>query len=610
MRKIILFIFLLVGVVSWQTFAQFTESFEGATFPPPGWTVINDGDPNTWVQSTNAHTGLKAVEILRDLHTAHDDWLVTPAINVTAGVSDRISFWAKNRSHSYEDRFYVLLSTTGTAKTDFTITLDSEVGPGNIYERYEYDLSAYAGQTVYVAIWAISSNQWLLYVDDFENNAFSSCSDPKNLRTSNITDNQAVLSWTPGGTETNWNIEYGTSGFTHGQGIVVSTSSNPYTLTGLTVSTMYDFYVQADCGNNETSYWEGPYTFTTNCGAYTPYYSQDFTHFLPPCWDVNQGPITGPTGTPGHSVWVSDGFANVGSSGSAQVKLYSTYFDEWLISLEFDLSAGGYELNFDVAVTSSFGTNASEMGSDDIVALLVTTDGGATWNTLQTWQRGNSPSNTGDHVVVDLSSYNQNSVQFAFWASDGSVNDLEDYHFYMDNFIITCLRPTALSASNITDTQADLFWTSNGNETAWNIEYGPAGFSQGQGTVVNVTTNPYTLTGLNANTGYDFYVQANCSGGGASAWVGPYTFTSAVTISDNQISGFNYYPNPVNYILNLSANDNINHVVVNNIVGQEVIKTMPKSRHAQINMSHLSSGIYFVKVEVGGELTAFKIVKK
>ena len=63
-----------------------------------------------------------------------------------------------------------------------------------------------------------------------------------------------------------------------------------------------------------------------------------------------------------------------------------------------------------------------------------------------------------------------------------------------------------LTATNITNSSADLSWTVVGNENAWNLEYGPAGFSFGSGILLNLNTNnPYTLSGLNAATAYDIF---------------------------------------------------------------------------------------------------------
>ena len=45
-------------------------------------------------------------------------------------------------------------------------------------------------------------------------------------------------------------------------------TTNSYSITGLNVNTAYDFYVQADCGNGQTSNWIGPYSFIPNNGTY------------------------------------------------------------------------------------------------------------------------------------------------------------------------------------------------------------------------------------------------------------------------------------------------------------------------------------------------------
>ena len=99
----------------------------------------------------------------------------------------------------------------------------------------------------------------------------TSCSSPSNLSTSNITDTTMDLSWTAGGSETIWNIEYGPSGFSQGMGTTLSgITSNPLTITGLSELTTYDFYVQADC-SGAISAWYGPVTNTTT-------QIQDFTN--------------------------------------------------------------------------------------------------------------------------------------------------------------------------------------------------------------------------------------------------------------------------------------------------------------------------------------------
>lgn len=91
----------------------------------------------------------------------------------------------------------------------------------------------------------------------------------------------------------------------------------------------------------------------------------------------------------------------------------------------------------------------------------------------------------------------------------------------------SCLPPTALAASNITSATADLSWTANNTGNSFDIEYGPQGFTQGNGTIISGVTNPYTLQVLTPVTTYSYYVKQNCSSTSSSLWAGPYNFTTA-----------------------------------------------------------------------------------
>lgn len=102
---------------------------------------------------------------------------------------------------------------------------------------------------------------------------------------------------------------------------------------------------------------------------------------------------------------------------------------------------------------------------------------------------------------------------------------------YIPNIILggitaTCAVPSRGIATNEAPTNVDLFWDAGGNESVWNIEYGVAGFSQGNGREVRRISNPHSLSGLSPNTSYDYYIQADCGGQDESLWAGPFHFTT------------------------------------------------------------------------------------
>lgn len=204
------------------------------------------------------------------------------------------------------------------------------------------------------------------------------------------------------------------------------------------------------------SNWVGPVTFTTACEVITAPYLQDFSSFVPSCWEeAGDGDATSGPLSLGGSDWNHTSYLNLGGANDAiKINLYSDTDQEWMLSPVFDLSSGGpFELLIEAGVTDYNATGAATMGSDDEVQVLVTTDGGTTWTDIYTWNAGNTPSVTGDNYVIDLSSYNGSSVQFAIWATDGVVDDAEDFDFHVSTFQIRtpCTPVTGTDVQHICD---------------------------------------------------------------------------------------------------------------------------------------------------------------
>ncbi|MGJ8550636.1 proprotein convertase P-domain-containing protein [Winogradskyella wichelsiae] len=102
-------------------------------------------------------------------------------------------------------------------------------------------------------------NSWSITFD-----AAPSCLAPSVLGSMPMTSTTAELSWTAGQTETSWNIEVVdiTAGETATGTATASGVTNPYTLSGLTEGSDYEFYVQSDCAANGTSIWAGPFAWS------------------------------------------------------------------------------------------------------------------------------------------------------------------------------------------------------------------------------------------------------------------------------------------------------------------------------------------------------------
>lgn len=111
------------------------------------------------------------------------------------------------------------------------------------------------------------------------------------------------------------------------------------------------------------------------------------------------------------------------------------------------------------------------------------------------------------------------------YSKDGSVNPTGD-GFFVDSIVVdlgaiqSCPRPQNLAANYVGGNGAVLGWTSTAS--AWQICV-----NNDSTNLINVTTNPYTLTGLTPLTTYTVKVRTDC-GTETSRWSEPITFTTDV----------------------------------------------------------------------------------
>ena len=170
MKKLLLSVLLATSAIF--NAQAFSEGFDTTA---PGWTVLNGGDTTTWHflsgYSFTPRTGAGMAGIqFQDANTtlgAHDDYLISPAFTVTANVSDRLRFYARNRSASYPETFSVRVFEATPTAGGYTGTLGTALNPSDTaWSEYTYDLSAYVGKQIYIAFHSQTHNQWFLGIDD------------------------------------------------------------------------------------------------------------------------------------------------------------------------------------------------------------------------------------------------------------------------------------------------------------------------------------------------------------------------------------------------------------------------------------------------------------
>ncbi len=150
--------------------ATFSDGFE-LGFANQGWTVIDaNADSTTWnIWNTNDVAANSGDSLAGCLYTAagNDDYLVTPQLTVATG--EVFKFYAASTG-SWLESYEVLVSTTGNAVADFTITLESVVDEPNTYSLHSFVLTDNAGindgDQVYIAFRCTSVDANVLRIDD------------------------------------------------------------------------------------------------------------------------------------------------------------------------------------------------------------------------------------------------------------------------------------------------------------------------------------------------------------------------------------------------------------------------------------------------------------
>lgn len=136
-------------------------------------------------------------------------------------------------------------------------------------------------------------------------------------------------------------------------------------------------------------------------------------------------------------------------------------------------------------------------------------------------------------------------------------------------------------------------------------------FSESQMSNVSGTIFTKTITGQTVGSTINYAVKFAYAGGLSVTKYFSYVVGSNCTLGTEVPLEFTqlYYPNPVEYKLNLQLSDDTNHIVLTNILGQKLLEDTVKSSHS-LDMSTFKSGIYFLKVDNSHGIQNFKILKR
>ena len=424
--------------------------------------VYNSGySTGVYLSTTYAASGAASLYFYTSYYSSlTSTYVVMPAVEDSVGGLD-LTFKMYNSSSTCN----LQVVTMGDPADPTTYhTVQSYTTDGS-YTWTEQDLQLNnipAGHNYVAFVADGQSSSSYCYIDEVLLSVRSNCQRPRSLALiGNATSDSTTVAWYGNdGNAYAWDVALVAAGGNPDtcQNLISAYDSN-YTFTSLPGGTAYDVYVRSDCGS-ETSTWRGPLSFVTGLVAM----GVSGIDSIVTCG----------------AVIVDDG----GISGS-----YSNNCDYTLIVRSPDIDSV-FQITGTYYTESGYDSLSIYDGPDALSPLLLSVNGRGTI----------AP-------VVSTS----NVITLVFHSDFSSTYD--GFQLYVNCFSYPdCYMPVNLTATPLADS-CILTWMEMGTSTSWTIEYGPHGFTPGNGTTVYASDTTYILSGLLTNTQYDAYVWANCLNG-------------------------------------------------------------------------------------------------
>ena len=263
-----------------QKAMPYSYGFEDNDLAADGWTTQNPSGSAFGINSSFRKTGSYGFcfSSTNDGGESTPQYLISPELNASGEIE--LTFEYRGHDPRYSENFKVGYSTTNTDIASFTF--------GDKYSIESTSWTTFKGSfpagTKYIAVYYYTDSYLHLYVDDF---SFAYMEPTDVAAALTMGDGTvAALSWTENGTATQWQICLNDD-----EENLITATTNPYTLTGLTPETTYTAKVRAVVGEG-WSKWSDAVSFTpsnacsvtindgTTTNQYVPiygYYVDDIT---------------------------------------------------------------------------------------------------------------------------------------------------------------------------------------------------------------------------------------------------------------------------------------------------------------------------------------------
>ena len=449
MKKIFLFFAaaLCCASMSAQTL---NEGFEGESFPPEGWSVIDGYAGYGWKKGVKLQHNCAYIQEV----ASTENWLITPQLRPDAGESLHFSACIGDYASTGELRIEVSMSGTDAGSFEVLDTYYTSKSKGDAahqlwkseWVEYTIDLSAYTGQAIYIGFHQAGGTD-RIYVDDVYGVSLrgtSNCENPSNIVLSNLSAHAATFSWQ--GTATEYQYVIVEKGEEADWEEATNISAKTVTLSGLYEETEYEFYVRSYCSADEQSL--APKTsFKTPCEPFDIPWLETFTRDAsgsgftivePDCWTVAT------TGT--ISVVKDVTYDDENNASTVQGQAHLQVIGGGPTSQQvFAMPAFNAVLNT-LEVAFDYKTSLTTDGCGQLeVGYMTNPNKASTFVSLQTLPR----TLTYQHVVVELSDLPANATYIAFRFA-GGTSDLASAS--MDNFVVALIG----ESGNVDPSQEDI----------------------------------------------------------------------------------------------------------------------------------------------------------
>jgi hypothetical protein len=228
-------------------------------------------------------------------------------------------------------------------------------------------------------------------------------------------------------------------------------------------------------------------------------------------------------------------------------------------------------------------------------------------------QSATAPSGTGTLMTGTSVSLNSLAPGTSYYLHVRSACSGSSYSTWTNTSFTTstapCAAPASISASAITNTSATISWAAVTGASAYEYALGTSATPPVSGTLT--TTPSVVKTGLTNGTNYYALVRTKC-GTTSSSWATK-TF-STITTGISEVTGkgdiISISPNPATNTISLrKADDKEGKLIITDVSGRMLKELQVKEDTATINLSGMTTGMYFIRYSNGERSQTIKLLK-